>query len=122
MIALKYKHFAKKALTKGKNMKVKSQNFFYSELEVNVLKTSTMSTQKQTKRNKDELKTEQEIKDYEQQFQVVKFIHGNAYIESFSKMKYRDFYFAEQMIQIKQSGKNDDIATRVWDASIVLAH
>lgn len=71
---------------------------------------------------KEDNKTDQEIKEYESQFQIVKFSYANAHCESQSKMASRDFYFADQMITIKQSGQKDEIPTRVWDASIVLSH
>merc|ERR1712228_485130 len=53
-------------------------------------------------------------------FQVVKFKYSA--IASQSKLAVRVFYFADTMIEIKQSGTNEEIATRVWDASIVLSH
>jgi len=53
---------------------------------------------------------------------LVKFSYANAHLSSASQLTSRDFYFAERMIEIEQSGKSEEIATRVWDASIVLSH
>ena len=64
--------------------------------------------------------SQEEKKENESQFQLVKFKYSA--IASQSKLAVRDFYFADRMISIKQSGKNEEIATRVWDASIILSH
>eukprot|EP01083_Nonionella_stella_P218861 784426_1 len=64
----------------------------------------------------------QDVEADDSQLQIVKFKYGNVHLESVSKLEHRDFYFANTMIEIKQSGQNDRIATRVWDASIVLSH
>ena len=62
-----------------------------------------------------------EDKDSTPELPVVKFSYANPHLE-YAKMKRRNFYFADQMIEIKQSGDQNDIPTRVWDASIVLSH
>eukprot|EP01084_Bolivina_argentea_P174053 301495_1 len=91
-------------------------------LQSTKLKLPAMATEQKGNSNRNSQQELQDTKIDEDQLQIVKHTYSNAYVESHSKLKTRDFYFVNQMIEIKQSGKNDHIATRVWDASIVLTH
>ena len=52
---------------------------------------------------------------------VVKFTYANPHV-NLTELKSRDFYFGNKLLTIKQSGNNDSIPGRVWDACIIMTN